>query len=279
MLKATFKPGSTFRNIVEVLKDLNSEAVILCASTGITANFMDSSQIGLVDLNLPSELFASYECTEDFTIGISIKSLAKVMKTMNKDNVVQLVGGKKSDVLTIILYEDETLKDYIHEFQFKLMDIQCENLNIPKLDFEVCIRMASLDLKEILSTNKEIGDVVDISVTENSIEFITTGDMGVSKIKRKISDTCKIEIDKDMEKIIQRYGVKLLIIFLKASLLSQTMLIRMGEEKPLMFEFLVEKAGRIKYYLAPKLPEGDETVESIKRRNPENEDVKRIKTE
>jgi hypothetical protein len=55
-------------------------------------------------------------------------------------------------------------------FEIPLMDIECELLEIPDVDYDAVIQSASF--ANTVSQLKQFGDIMDIACSENEIKFV-----------------------------------------------------------------------------------------------------------
>ena len=70
----------------------------------------------------------------------------------------------------------------ISDFELKLMDIDSEHLGIPETDYDVTLRMPSVEFQRICRDLASIGDTVGISVTKDGVKFSTR----VTLVKRTL---------------------------------------------------------------------------------------------
>ena len=80
----------------------------------------------------------------------------------------------------------------------KLMDIDSEHLGIPETDYDVTLRMPSVEFQRICRDLASIGDTVGISVTKDGVKFSTTGDIGEANI------TVRQNSEDDKDKMIAK---------------------------------------------------------------------------
>ena len=71
-MKAVYESASTFKKIVEILKDLVKLVNIDLSARGLLIQAMDSSHVALVSLVLREKGFSSYICHKPATIGVSV---------------------------------------------------------------------------------------------------------------------------------------------------------------------------------------------------------------
>jgi len=147
-------------------------------------------------------------------------------------------------------------QDKISDFELKLMDIDSEHLGIPETDYEVTIRMPSVEFQRICRDLATIGDTVSISVTKDGVKFSTAGDIGDANIM------CRQNATDEKEKMISielnepvnlTFALRYLNSFTKATPLSDQVMLRLSSQLPIVVQYVVEGIGYVAYFLAPKI--------------------------
>lgn len=72
MFEARLTQGSLWKKVLDSVKELLTEAIWDCNSTGITLQAMDSSHVSLVSLNLRSDGFETYRCDRNLSMGMNL---------------------------------------------------------------------------------------------------------------------------------------------------------------------------------------------------------------
>jgi hypothetical protein len=57
-------------------------------------------------------------------------------------------------------------------FEIPLMDIECELLEIPDVDYDAELVIQSASFANTVSQLKQFGDIMDIACSENEIKFV-----------------------------------------------------------------------------------------------------------
>ena len=122
---------------------------------------MDSSLIALVSLNLDKNGFDYYKCDETLNFGISFKNLSAVLRSASDDDSIILKHNNK-DVLEIVLESNDEKKHSL--FEFKLLDVEKEDLGVPDKDFSAQVKMSSSLFQTTIKDLQNIGDNVTIHV-------------------------------------------------------------------------------------------------------------------
>jgi proliferating cell nuclear antigen len=217
---------------------------------------MDSSHISLCELNLKATGFTDYRCDRDLSMGLSLTNLAKILKCAGNDDTVAIRSADDSDVATFVF--ESTKTDKISEFEFKLMDIDSESLNVPDKKYDCQVKMPSKEFRTIITDLAALGDNCTISVSKEGVSFSVSGDMGTANVsvrqKSAADEKAKDGTVIDLQNPVKlTFTIRHLLNFTKATPLSERVHLSMSADHPLVVEYVMEGAGDIKYYLAPKL--------------------------
>jgi len=250
--------GSLLKSVIDALKDLVTEGTLDCSKTGITMQAMDSSHVSLCALTLKASGFEDYRCDRDLALGLSLTNLAKILKCAGNEDSITIRSADDADVATFVF--ESTKTDKISEFEFKLMDIDSESLNVPDKKFDCQVKMPSKEFRTIMSDLSALGDNCTISVSKEGVQFSVSGDMGTANVSvrqktavdEKEKEGCVIEV---VQPVKLTFTIRHLLNFTKATPLSERVHLSLASDHPLVVEYMMEGVGNIKYYLAPKLDE------------------------
>jgi proliferating cell nuclear antigen len=239
--------ASAFKACFEVLKDILNDVNIYFTPEGITITTLDTARAALVDLKLSSENFENYLCsTPEHIAGINISNTFKLLKPITNN-----------DTLTVELKDREFLNFKIEnegkrsntEFKLKLLDIDEDQIEIPKIDAEVTSLLPSIDFQRICRDMTNLASEIRISRDKNKLIFSCEGDFA--------NQTTEIEcIDNEEfnDKLSGLYSLKYLNLFTKATGMCATVQIMMEKDmKFLMLKYNVANLGELKFYLATKV--------------------------
>ena len=93
---AKINEGLLFKKLIDSIKDLVTEINLEISSIGISLQAMDSSHVALVTLHLSSEGFEEYRCNKEMTLGITISTLAKVLRCGGNEDSLALSCEEES---------------------------------------------------------------------------------------------------------------------------------------------------------------------------------------
>lgn len=263
-LKATLPQGKMFRDIIDSLKENLTDATFICSPEGLRLSNMDSAHVSLVSLVMPSALFYEYSCTSEFPFSISLVTLFKIVKSMTNDSSnITISTSATFDVLKLVAVNINTGNTEA-EYEIPLMCIDSEELNIPSHLHEAQVKIPSSIVKAHLTTLEQFGDVITILVDHEKIGFRTKGDSGAGSYWCFNKEAeCDITMAAGATLVANPFSVFYLKKFSKSAVLSEKMIIRTSNGRPLEFVFKIGKNanrldnGSITYYLAPKEMDGE----------------------
>lgn len=137
-------------------------------------------------------------------------------------------------------------------------------LGIPDTEYKCVVKMPSGEFQRIVREIAIIGDTVKISASKDGVKFSVAGDMGTGSIVCKQSagvdeedESIQIKLE---EEVSLTFALRYLNFFAKATPLSGQVSLKMSPDVPLVVEYAIEDMGHIRFYLAPKIEEEEETA-------------------
>lgn len=92
----------------------------------------------------------------------------------------------------------------------------------------------------------QVGEICTVKCANDSVSFVTKGDLGEAKIVLK--NCCETEIS-------IRFALRYLNIFAKAASLCDTTTMSISPELPLRLVFSISEFSQIVFFLAPQMEE------------------------
>jgi len=263
MFEARLLEGANLKRMMEAIKDLVTEANFDCTSAGISLQAMDSNHVSLVALFLKAEGFEHYRADRNISLGINLASMSKILKCSGSDDIITLKAEDSGDSVTFMFESPKQTR--ISHFSLKLMDIDSEHLGIPSTEYKCVVKMPSAEFQRIVREITIIGDTVKIGVNKDGVRFSVSGDLGTGSIVCKQNQASDEEEEESVtikleEEVSLTFALRYLNFFAKATPLSKTVSLKMSPDVPLVVEYEMEDQGHIRFYLAPKIDEEEETT-------------------
>lgn len=261
MFEARLVQGALLKKVLEAVKDLINEGTWDCSATGISLQAMDNSHVSLVSLNLRSDGFDKFRCDRNLSMGMNLGSMSKIMKCATNDDIITIKAQDDADTVTFVF--ESPNQEKISDYEMKLMNIDTEHLGIPETDYSVTVKMPSAEFQRICRDLSQIGDSVRITCTKEGIKFSTSGDLGTGNVK--LSQTANVDKDEEaviiemQEAVSLTFALRYLNSFTKASPLSAQVQLSMSADVPLVVEYKIQDVGYVRYYLAPKIEDSEDS--------------------
>lgn len=254
MLDARFKDASTFKHLVQVLKDIVVDCIVRCHNDGMTMQAMDASHVVLCSFTLSANAFDHYVCENEIELGINIPTLEQILKSSKKDDVLTLKASQECDTLDLLFENKGLHRNAMYSVQ--LMHIDVEELVIPDTSYPTLVKMSSTYFHDVCKELLVIGDTCKVLSCPNRLEFHVQGNNSQVKMcmqNSKESSSQILDISAD-ETITQKLSLKSLSMFSKASCLSSFVHIGIGDMLPLQVKYIIsEHCGVLSFYIAPRV--------------------------
>lgn len=260
MFEARLLQGGLLKKVLESVKDLVTDANFDCSPTGFSLQAMDSSHVSLVALMLEADGFEHYRCDRNFSMGMNLGNVSKMLKCANNEDVVTIKANDDSPDAVTFMFESKE-QDKISDFEMKLMDIDGEHLQIPDQQYTCVVKMPSAEFQRLCRDLSSIGDTVQITVTKEGVRFSTSGDIGSANVTCRQNNSIEKEEERTeismTEPVTLSLALRYLNSFTKATALSPQVTLGLSAELPVVVEYKIADFGHVRFYLAPKIEEGE----------------------
>ncbi len=242
--------------IFEILNSYLYEANFFINKDFLKISVKDLSEETATFIRLDSKNFELFKCNEETIVGINIKLLYKVIKSINKKDTITFYMEKdKLDVLHIMIVDSFGKTKHC---RIPTLDLGKNILEIEQIDMEYQINIPSIDFQNII---KDINIVNGsfIEITSLSKQLIFECDDGNAKIKTIINEPDNIEnnftkFEKYSSEIVQgKFKLSNLLVFAKSYKLCDNMNILLSNNKPLILEYFVADLGIMRFICSPMI--------------------------
>ncbi|KAL7739124.1 hypothetical protein ACLKA6_001038 [Drosophila palustris] len=254
MFEARLGSTTLLKKIVDALREILTQSTLDCSDSGIQLQAMDNSHVSLVSMSLQSDCFEKYRCDRNISLGLDLKSLAKVLKCASGDDAVTISAADKADKVQLSF--ESAGKERTADYELRLLNLDQEHLGIPDTDYACVVHMPATEFARICRDLSAFSESVVIACTKDGIKFSASGEMGSANIK--LSETTKGDVSLKVEEpVTLSFAGRYLNTFTRATPLSEKVKIGMAADVPLLVEYPIEDYGYIRYYLAPKVDDPD----------------------
>lgn len=256
IFEATLASSDMIKKIMLSIKELCGSVNLQCSPNGVLIHGMDTAHVSLFDVSLPPELFSHYRCEKNIFLGINLESMNKMLKMASNEDELTL-SYDDGDSLDIAFDGKNKNENRYATFKLRLIEIESDQIGIPDTEYNCKIVMPSTEFKRVIGDISVLGDSVGISVIEKQICFSVAGDIGSGSITINQNENDGVTID-CIEHSSLSFASKYMLIFSKSGNVGDRVEILMSNNNPICIDFPLEHSGHMRYYLAPKIEEGDE---------------------
>eukprot|EP01126_Amoeba_proteus_P032572 TRINITY_DN3175_c0_g1_i7.p1 TRINITY_DN3175_c0_g1~~TRINITY_DN3175_c0_g1_i7.p1 ORF type:complete len:264 (+),score=41.58 TRINITY_DN3175_c0_g1_i7:751-1542(+) len=251
-LVVTLGNAITLRRIMESIKESCSQSEINfdCSSSGIDIQALGPNHVSLISVSLLSSGFECFVCKENISLGINISGLTSFLKQVTKSDQITILHGGGSRECCFILEDGQRSST----FEMKLKQIESNLLIITDVGYSSEWMMPSVSFQRICRDLKSCmtGEYVHICVTrDQQMTFKCSGVYGQLQIHCENEVTTCLKWNSNPCEMC--YSYPYLNSFTKATPLSQDVVIKLGENCPLMCGYEIVGLGHVNFYLAPKV--------------------------
>jgi proliferating cell nuclear antigen len=242
--------ASSFKILIEALKELLNDTCIEFDETGMKIMSMDTLHIVLVHLKLDANKFEHYYCKNKISIGVNMLNLHKLIKTINSTDTLTLFMDEV-DINHLGIKIENGEKNTKTIYKLNLMDLDDPQISIDPTNFNSVITLPSTDFQKICRDMSNVSDLVEIKNIQNQLIFNCKGDF--CSQETILSDTEGNSISKDNNDTIVQgvFKLKYLVLFTKCTNLCNTIELYLMNDYPLIVKYNVASLGEIKLAIAP----------------------------
>jgi len=217
---------------------------------------LDSSHACLVEVNIDSDSFDSYE-SENVTLGVSCSILHKVIDCWKEKQEITLECDESVDKLDINFAGEGTLTK---SFQLPLMDIDMDLLDVPNCDYQIDMAINSGTFNELVNELAIFNDTVKLVCAEDSttLSLVAKGDAGTMKASIKDDDIEELAIEEDFN-LDMNVGLGYISATCHFHKLNDIVYINCSNERPIKIHYTLdqkeptESKSYVQFFIATKL--------------------------
>ena len=245
--------ATTFKQMIDALKEILMDVNLEFDKTGIKIVAMDTTHVVLVHLKLEADRFENFYCEKKLYVGINMIKLQMLIKTISNGDILTLFV-EKDDINNLGIRIENSEKNVMTTYRLSMLDINAVEYEIPPVDFPTIITMPSADLQKIIRDMHNLADNIEIRYVENQLRFSCKGDFVKQETILGTDKNYNLTVSKNKQnnhEIIQGvYSSKYLAMFTKCTNLYNMVEIYLKNNFPLILKYNVASLGEIKLCLA-----------------------------
>ena len=239
--------ASAFKAVFEVLKDIINDVNLVFRPEGLMVVTLDTARVTLVHLVMPAENFEEYHCEGEHTAGLNVSNTYKLLKSVTNTDTLSM---SIDDSYLLHIHIENAAKKSSTSFDFKLLDINDDELSVPEIEMNVLTTIPSVDFQRVTRDMNNLAQDIRITRKKNTLELECEGGFANQKTVIECVEPGK---DKALGNV---FSLKYINMFTRAtSLCSSVQLMQHDDDDnmPIVFRYTVANLGELKFYLAPKV--------------------------
>lgn len=246
---------ANIKSLFEVLKDVLIELNLIVTKDRIKIVSLSNKEDSLIYVKLNASSFEYYHCDrtekDPLVLGIHTDNLFKIIKTIKHDETISFfVTDSYSDRYCLYIRKENNERNSINTFKLQLHDIPVHKYLIEH-EYDTSITMNSNEFQKICKDFSSLGNKV-LEIKNIGQQIIFTGEGDFSSFELVIGNSNNtIFNNTDSEKIVQgKFPTKYLLLFSKASILSNCVQMRIMNDYPLLITYLVGNLGEMSFLVS-----------------------------
>lgn len=246
---------ANIKSLFEVLKDVLIELNLVITKDKIKIVSLSNKEDCLIHVRLDASSFEYFHCdrtdSNPLVLGVHTDNLYKIIKTIKHDETISFfVSDKEFERHSLFIKKENNERNSINTFKLRLHDIPRNNYVIEQ-KYDTTIVMNSNELQKICKDFGSLGNkVLEIKNIGEQIFFSGEGDFSSFELVIGNSQNTKFK-NMDLERIIQgTFPTKYLLLFSKASILSNTVQLRIMNDFPLLLSYDVGNLGEMSFLVS-----------------------------
>jgi len=242
--------ASTFKQVIDALKEILMDVNLEFDETGMKIVALDNTHVVLVHLKLDADKFETFFCEKKIFVGINMLKLHLLIKTISNNDVLTLFVDRNDSNRLGINIENED-KNMRTTYKLSMLDINVVRYSIPPVYFQTVITMPSVDFQKIIRDMHNLADYIEIRSVGNQITFSCKGDFCSQETVIGGDKNPGVIITKNNpsaeHEIIQGvYSLKYLSTFTKCTNMSTNVEIFFKNQYPIILSYLVSSIGVVR---------------------------------
>jgi proliferating cell nuclear antigen len=246
--------SSTFKQVIDALKEILMDVNLEFDETGMKIMAMDTGHVVLVFLKLEADKFEKYVCKNTkHVVGLNMLRLYTIIKTLSTNDILTFFI-EENDINNFGIKIENIEKNFKTTYKLSMLDIDSLNVNIPPIDFHTTISMPSSYFQKMIRDMHNIAEYLEIRNVEDQLFLNCKGEFCTQETVLGTEKSNNIHIVKNEEKvqeIIQGvYSLKYLSIFTKCTNLCNIVEIYLKNSYPIILKYNIANIGSIQLCLS-----------------------------
>lgn len=235
------------RNIFDTISVVVEEARLDFAENDMEIRVVDPSHVAMIRMKVDSAAFESWEVDET-SLGLELVKMRDLLSLGNAGDLIEMKHDEAEGRINLSMGKiDRVIRPLDHS--------TVSPPNVPDLELPASVTLSGEDLSRALRAARQVGDLVNISLSEEGLTInVTGGDTDSVSVMYTKDEVQELKCDGAVR---SQYSLTYLLPISKLMSVVDSVTLRFGDNFPLKIEYeFANGAADVTYFLAPRI-EGD----------------------
>lgn len=164
--------ADTFCSLFQHIKLFTDHVNISFSPERFYMQCMDQSHVAILEIAIPANWFNEYTpATPDtsVTIGVNTVSLYRILSSREKGQQLSIIYEEETPDRLQIHLTSNNKNEFDKHFEMPLIEIDTDTMEIPAIEYQAELSLASTQFAGIINQLKMFGDTLDIQCSEEKI--------------------------------------------------------------------------------------------------------------
>lgn len=246
MFEATLSQAAVWKRCVDAISTLIEEGIFSVGQSKVSFNSMDPARISMVDFELNSEAFETYNLDAPKNIGLNLEDMNKMLRRARPGDRLRMTLDEQTNRF-VMTFEGIS----VTTFSIPLLDLGETSSHNPEIPFTATVRMEAGVLSEALKDVGIVGDHVTLRATPDFLRLEGESDVESVNVRlnKQSEGVAHMEVKEECRSI---YIISYIQNMLKAAETTDIVEYEFGQDLPLRLTVPLE-GGKISFLLAPRV--------------------------
>ncbi len=246
MFEVTLSQAAVWKRSIDAMSTLIEEGIFAVDPKKVRFNSMDPARISMVDFELSSDAFETYEIDSPKNIGLNLEDMNKMLRRARPGDRLKMNLDEQTNRF-VLTFEGIS----VTTFSIPLLDLGETSTPSPQIPFTATVRMEAGVLSEALKDVGIVGDHVTLRATPDFLRLEGESDVESVNVRlnKQSEGVAHMEVKEECRSI---YIISYIANMLKAAEPTDVVEFEFGQDLPLRLTVPLE-GGRIAFLLAPRV--------------------------
>lgn len=250
-MKLTLTEPRFLKDSIAIVSDLVTEVNLKVSKDYMEIIAIDPANVAMVLFKLLSSAFSEYDVDEEKNIGVNLNNLNQVLRRVKPTDLLTLELDEEKNRLNIIV-KGATMR----KFNMALLDTDENEQKIPTLNYEIKVETNNLLFNDAIEDMGVIADSLSLGTSEGKFIIDSEGTLSEGRVEITTDEETDIQNPQGLE-VKSKYSIEYLKKIIKASKLTNSVVLKFGQDYPLTMEYSVLDKLQLKFILAPRRVSND----------------------